>query len=129
MLPQVESLPGAECESAGNDRNDLARVGQHRAHVSGHVVGALVVVFPGSERRALRRGPLDPSLEIAEDRWIGVLLDGQAGRGMAHKDGAQSALDRGLRDDRSDSRGEVREPATMRSHFDLGLVNHRRDLG
>src|SRR6202158_3349849 len=80
VLPEVDPLPAAQAEGAVEERNRQRGGGERRLDVSGHVVRSFLGV--GIERIALRYQPVEPALEVAPCRGIGVLLDHQAPRGV-----------------------------------------------
>ena len=75
VLPNIETLPGAEREVPFDDRDADRRLRQHAANVRGHVVIALgrmreKPISIGHEAR-------DEGFEIATHRWIRVLAHDQ----------------------------------------------------
>src|SRR5262249_34462839 len=75
VFPEVEGLPGAECEAAVGDGDGFGGVSEDGAGVRGHVVGAFVVVLPAARFGGKLR---DPGFEIAEHGGVGILLDHEA---------------------------------------------------
>src|SRR4051812_26912247 len=76
MLPEVDSLPGAEREAALDDGNADGSLGERRLDVRRHVIRAFGVVL--IERIAFRHEPIQPALEILLRRGIGIFLDDEA---------------------------------------------------
>src|SRR5687768_4737747 len=78
MFPDVNPLPGSECQSAIRNGDAHVYSRQSCAHVSRHVV----VSFSGmdEERVAIGHEPLKECLEIATHIRVGILLDHERGR-------------------------------------------------
>src|SRR6185369_3856314 len=78
VLPEVDPLPGAETEVAVQDGDGERGGGEGRLDVRGHVVRPFGSV--GVEGIALGDEAVEPGLQVAAGRRVGVLLDGQARR-------------------------------------------------
>ena len=74
-------------EAAADQRHRQLDLGERGPQVGRHVVGALVLVAVGG---ALGRQAREVILEVAGDVGVGVLLDQQAGRGVAAEEGEQA---------------------------------------
>ena len=84
MLDEIDRLPGAECGRTADDRHPETGRSQHGPNVRGHIVGTLraVAIRPGM--RGERRERI---AKIAQHVGIGILLDGEGGRGVGNEDG------------------------------------------
>src|SRR5688572_16401238 len=91
VLPEVDALPRAKGELLAEDRNRQRGRGERGLDVRRHVVGALRVVLV--EGIAFRDEALQPALEVALRRRVGVLLDHEAGGGVAQEERAQALAD------------------------------------
>ncbi len=91
VLPDIDALPGPECEAAGIDGDGESGGGEGGLDVGGHVVGAFGGV--GVERIAFRHETIEPRFKISSGRRVGVLLNGQARGGVANHDRAQPGID------------------------------------
>src|SRR5687767_7222558 len=83
VLPQVDALPGAERKPAARNWNGKRTAGQCGLDMRRHVVGTFGVVLV--ERIAFGDKALQPALEVALRRRVGVFLDDEARRGVAQK--------------------------------------------
>ena len=86
MLDEIDALPGAERHLAVHDRNAETDAREHRLDMARHVVGALFLM---GVVRAFGRKRLECVAEIAPHIRVGILLDRQRGRGMAHEHGEE----------------------------------------
>src|SRR5262249_14057213 len=93
VLPEVDPLPGAEHQAAPDDRDREGDTGEGRLDVRGDVVGTFRRWRVG--RVVLGQEALEPGLEIALRRGIGVLLDHEARGGVPHEDGAEALVELG----------------------------------
>ena len=82
VLDEIDGLPGAQHGLASGHRHAEAGCRQHGLDVRGHVVGPLDAVVIA---RAPRRQPLQRLAQVAQHVGIGVLLDGERRRGVAHE--------------------------------------------
>lgn len=83
VLTEVDALPDTQIQASVGD-GDRDRVAQHgRFQVSGHIVGALVVVLV--VRGVFRNGLVEVPFEVTPDGWVGVFVDCQAGGGVLDK--------------------------------------------
>lgn len=90
MFPKVDALPGAESEATVLEGNGKVHAGQGAANVCGHIVGA----FSSVDEKAIAVGndARHPGFEIATDIWVGIFLDEERGRSVAHVQGAQAVV-------------------------------------
>src|SRR5947199_3022042 len=82
-LAEEDPLPGSEREPAVVERNEDLRAHERRADVRGRVLLALLDVLPAP---TVPDDPLQGRLEVAGDRGIRVLVDGDAGGRVRHVD-------------------------------------------
>ena len=83
VLDQVNGLPGAQDGSAGHHGNAQRGAGQHRLNVGWHVVrpfGAVRVAMMARGR------PFERVSQVAQYIGVGIFLNGQGCRGMAHEE-------------------------------------------
>src|SRR5207248_5947137 len=78
-----DPLPGSEGEPAVVERDEDLRAHERRADVRGRVLLALLDVLPAP---SVPDDPLQGRLEVAGDRGIRVLVDGDAGGRVRHVD-------------------------------------------
>jgi membrane protein len=84
-----------------------------------HVVGALVVVFPGPRfRRQIRQ----KTAEVAQHGGVGIFLNDQAGRGVLHENRTQPGADFTTRNRRVYLGGDVPQTCSTRAEFERFLV-------
>src|SRR5690606_8033001 len=81
MLPEEDSLPGAERASAGADRQVEIRLRQDAADVRRHIVGTFRVV--GEHRVAVRHQPGHECFQILANGRVCVLAQHQRRAGVA----------------------------------------------
>lgn len=89
MLPQVNTLPGSESEPTLDDRNVLTGVGQGGADVRWHIISTFCAMPVGA---ILRYKAAQESLQVYQHIRIRILLDEQAGGGMADEKGTQARM-------------------------------------
>src|SRR6185369_818072 len=96
VLVEVDGLPGSERDVALHHRDGERGLGERGADVARHVVRAL----GGGVVEAVTIGdePGEEALEVREHLRIGVLLDDQAGRGVADETGDDGRARAGRRD-------------------------------
>src|SRR5437868_4191617 len=92
MLVKIDRLPDTEAHVAAVDGNRQRRLGERRSHVRRHVVGTFGGVY--EERVSVLHETGEERLEVAQHVRIGVLLDQQAGRGVAYEEREQAARGR-----------------------------------
>ena len=80
VFPEVHALPGAEGESALGDRDGEVHGGEGGAHMSGHIVGAFVIML--KHRIAVGADARHEAFQIAPHAGIGVFLNDQRGAGV-----------------------------------------------
>ena len=97
MFPEEDPLPGAEGQSARQDRDRERGRGHCCLDVSRHVIGSLGGV--GVEGIAFRNQTGQPLLEIARHRGVCILLEGQASRGVGDEYRADSLAEFRAADD------------------------------
>lgn len=105
VLPQIETLPGSQNEATVGDRNLLGGARDRRADMGGHIVGAFRVVDIAAAVLGDKLG--EEIIQVAQHIGVGVFLDDQTGRGVAHEYGAKPGFDLGLGNDRLDLLGNV----------------------
>ena len=93
-----------------------------------HVVRPLHVVDPG---RVLRGEPIERGHEVGLHVGIGILLDGERGRGMAQKDQQRPLAGAGLREEARGMIGDLGEACAGRiqSSVALAISCGRGDFG
>lgn len=91
VLEHVEPLPGPQRQPAAQHRDGHLDGGQRGADVGGHVVRPLLAV--AIERGLLAHHPAEKVVEVGQHVGIGVLLHGQAGRGVLDEGGQQTVGD------------------------------------
>ena len=90
VLPEVHRLPGAKEQLSVLNAQGQRLTGQRGADVCGHVVVAFVLMpITGSVALAVERasavlgnGGIHPGVQVVEDPWIGVFINGEAGAGV-----------------------------------------------
>src|SRR5512134_3612409 len=91
VLPEIDPLPLAEGQLLPVNRYRKRASRERGLDVRRHVVRAFGVV--AVERIALRHQAVQPALEVALRRRIGILLDDEAGRRVAQEERAQAFFD------------------------------------
>jgi len=94
MLPQIDSLPGAEAEPPVDDWDGERGRSEGRLDMRWHVVRPFRGVR--GDRIVLGDEPIQPRLEIALCGRIGIFLDGQARRRVLHENRAESIVQLGF---------------------------------
>lgn len=110
MFVEVDALPGAEIESTIEYRDREGHSAEHRADVRGHVVVALGVVL--ETRIAVRNEASEVPLEVAPDRWIGVLAQDEGSAGVMQEHECDTVRYSASSNARSDFSSQVLETAT-----------------
>jgi len=90
VFKNINALPRSKRHAAVLDRNGELREGERGADVRRHVVRPLHGV--PVEAIVLRNEPAEEDVQIVDDVRIGILLDGERGRGVLDEDGQQTAL-------------------------------------
>ena len=119
MLPQIQALPNTKHEPTHADGDRLGRLGNGRTRVCGHVVRALVVVFPVAR---LGREIRQELRQVTEHRGICIFLDHEAGRRVLNEDGAQAGAHGATREHGVHFSRHVRQTATRGTDFEGFLV-------
>lgn len=125
VLPQVNSLPGAERQTPVRHGYDFAGFRQCRSRMRRHVVRPLVVVLP---RARFRCKVAEPTFQIAQHGRIGVFLNHEAGRRVLNEDGAESGLDAARRDDLTQSFGNIDEAPAARAYGVGALIRSHGNI-
>ena len=73
MFPEINSLPGAQSQSATIDRDREIYRREGGADMSGHIIIAFGSV--NEKRIAVRDETGEERLQIAPNIWVGVFLD------------------------------------------------------
>jgi hypothetical protein len=132
VFPQVNSLPGAEREPAGVQRQGKVHGGQRGADVRGHVVSALGGM--AEQRVAVRHEPRKKCVEVEPHIRIGVFLNQQRGGGVAQMQRQQTVAEFVFRNPLFHRVGELHQPASPRGDDEFveglahGLRRHWRAL-
>ena len=108
VFPDEDSLPGPQLTAPFIDRDAEGGLGQDRADVRGHVVGAFEVV--DELRIAVRHEPFGEVFEIPPYGRVGVLADDQRRAGVLDEEIAQSTVDARSADDLLDLPGDLVRP-------------------
>ena len=90
MLEHVDALPRPERRTPLDYRNRQTHLGQRRPQMSGHIVGAFVVMLVPP---AFRRNPREVAFEIAPRGRSAILLDHERRRGVADEYRQQPGID------------------------------------
>lgn len=107
VLEEIDALPGAEGEMAGEERDGKMDAGEGGADVGGHVVGAFEgvdVVAGGFGGQAF-----EVADEVGLDVGVGVFLDDEGGGGVAAEEGEEASGEALLADPGDDLAGEFVE--------------------
>ena len=96
VLPEIHALPGSEVAALAGHRDRKARLGQHRAHVCGHVVGSFggMPVF----RVTVRGDARHDGLEVCQNGRVSVLAQHQRCAGVVYENLAQTIRNPGSAD-------------------------------
>ena len=120
----------AEAELPVEERDAERGLGERRLDVRRHVVGPLGVVLvahPWLVAVGDKAG--EEALQVGPHGGIGVLLDDQAGRGVADEDRAQPRPQAGAPDDRRHFRGQRVKPRPRDLHGQAFLMDsHERSI-
>jgi len=100
---EIDPLPGAQGQASVVNEKGFGGTDEGRLDVGGRI----------SFRVLIRTGEGDEAVEIREkivlDARVGVLVDGDGGRGMGDKDDGQAAWRLALLDDFNDLGGDVQK--------------------
>lgn len=80
MFAQVNALPGAQRQSPRRNRQQQLAAQQTGLEVRGQVIRPFIVMFMSGH--ALGHQPVEKTFEVTTYCRIGILVDGQRGRGM-----------------------------------------------
>ncbi len=111
VLPEVDTLPGAEHQLAGAEGDAQLGSGQCRLDVCRHVVGALQGV--GVQGVIFRYQAIEPVFQVNTGTIVVVFLDQQGRRCVANEQGAQTLVHGAVADHLRDLGGEGVQPLAV----------------
>ena len=109
VLPNIDPLPGAQCQAAASNGNREVHGSKGGTHVSGHVILALSSMH--EQWIAITHETGKKTFQIAAHVRVGIFLDEQRGGGMAEVQCDQAVLETAVSDPTGDLVGEFIQTA------------------
>lgn len=122
MLPQVDTLPGAQCTAPLADGNVQIGLGENSSHMSRHVIAAFGGVM--EHGITIRHRVCHESLKIVTYLGIGIFAQDQRSTGMTDKNMTQARGDTGLGNRLLDLAGNIIGTPTLGHDIDFFLNHH-----
>ena len=111
VFPQINALPGTQCQLAIADRNCQVHVGQYASNMCRHVIRAFICM--SEHWAAIWNGISHKRFQVGANRWISIFTQDNRSTGVLNKDMAQAGCNATLADYRGYITGNVaRTPAS-----------------
>lgn len=116
MLKKVDSLPSSELKPAVGNGNRLTGAGQGHLQMARGIIGPLSRMDESG--MILGHQILEETMQVGPSRWVGILVDHEAGTGVLHEDGGKARRDTARAEEGLHLVGDIIGPLPRRGEYE-----------